>query len=283
MDNRDSAMATVDEPCCQVACVDHRTIAYGEDTIHYYVSGNMSGEAIVFLHAAFSDHSIFYRQVEYFSSEYRVITIDMLGHGLSGVHGWGDRITSTAAHIFEILRMENCMSAHIVGVSLGSLLAQDFALKYPGNVLSLTGVGGYNINCDQSELSRLQRREQFSWFMRALFSMESFRRHVSLVSVLDARQRRCFYASTRLFTRRSFTAMSNLSDIIKPRVVNRGYPLLILVGDGDTDVAIEYSLRWHRAEVGSIFHTIPNAGHCANMDNSFIFNGILDEFLFSVP
>ncbi len=38
--------------------------------------------------------------------------------------------------------LENIEKANLVGVSLGSLLVQDFALKYPEKTLSLTALGG---------------------------------------------------------------------------------------------------------------------------------------------
>jgi hypothetical protein len=45
---------------------DHKTIEYNGSTIHYLVSGNKEGEAIVFLHPTFGDYRCCDRQVEYF-------------------------------------------------------------------------------------------------------------------------------------------------------------------------------------------------------------------------
>ncbi len=101
--------------------IDHKTIENNGNTIHYFVSGNENGEAIVFLHPAFGDHKCFDRQIDYFSPNFRVITVDMLGHGLTGVGKSEDKITATSVHIAEILKAENRETAHIAGVSLGSL------------------------------------------------------------------------------------------------------------------------------------------------------------------
>ena len=109
--------------------MEHKTIENNGNIVHYYVSGKESGEAIVFLHPAFGDHRCFDKQIDFFSRDYQVITLDMLGHGLTGVGKSKDKLTATATHIAEILKVENKDKLHIIGVSLGSLLAQNFALK----------------------------------------------------------------------------------------------------------------------------------------------------------
>ena len=118
--------------------IEHKTLTVNENIIHYYVSGKKSNPAILFIHPAFSDHSCFYKQVDFFSQEFRVITIDLIGHGLSEVRNNKDKIDNSTEHIFEILNAENIEKLHIAGVSMGALIAQHFALKHPDKTLSLT-------------------------------------------------------------------------------------------------------------------------------------------------
>ena len=42
--------------------IDHKTIENNGNTIHYFVSGNEEGETIVFLHPAFGDHRLIFRE-----------------------------------------------------------------------------------------------------------------------------------------------------------------------------------------------------------------------------
>ena len=260
--------------------IDHKTIENNGNTIHYFVSGNEEGEAIVFLHPAFGDHKCFDKQVDYFSPNYRIITIDMLGHGLTGVGKSKDKITATVTHISEILRVENQDKAHIAGVSLGSLIAQDFAIKYPEKVLSLTGLGGYNINKEQKEINKAQRSEMSKWLFKMIFSMNAFRRYVATTTVIESTEQVRYYESARLFTRKSFTVMSGLDSLIHEReVIQRKYPILVLVGKKDVELAIKSAKQWHEDELDSEFYVIEQAGHCANMDNAEKFNKILMNFI----
>ena len=63
--------------------IEHKMLKMDDYDIHYYVSGKENTDLIVFLHPAFSDHRAFSQQIDYFSKNYRVITIDLIGHGLS--------------------------------------------------------------------------------------------------------------------------------------------------------------------------------------------------------
>ena len=260
--------------------IEHKILNSNGNSIHYFVSGNKGGETILFLHPAFGDHHCFDKQIDFFSQNYCVITVDMIGHGLTGVGKSKDKITATSTYISEILKAEKRENAHIAGVSLGALLAQDFALKHPDKILSLTGLGGYNINREQKEIAKAQRREISKWLFKMIFSMNAFRRYAASVTLCDTVEQAKFYESARLFTRKSFTVMSGLYGIIEERQdVQRKYPLLILAGEKDVALAIKSAKQWHEDNPDSRFYIIENAGHCANMDNDVRFNDVLMEFI----
>ena len=249
-------------------------------SVYYLVSGKEDGEVIVFLHPAFGDHHCFDKQIDYFSGNYRIITIDMLGHGLTGVGKSKDKIGETPLHVAEILAQEGVEKAHIAGVSLGSLLAQDFALKYPEKVSSLTALGGYNINKEQKEVAKSQQKEMFKWLFKMIFSMDAFRKYTAVTTLTNEVEQARFYESAKSFTRKSFTVMSGLDKLIANRPdVQRNYPLLILAGEHDVELAVTLAKQWHEEDSESEMHIIEKAGHCANMDNSAKFNEILMGFI----
>ncbi len=249
-------------------------------SIHYFCSGDSSKDLIIFLHAAFIDHRCFDKQIDYFSKDFRVITIDMLGHGLSKVDKAKDKIDASINHINSIMQLEGFDKAHIVGVSMGSLIAQYYGLMHPDKVLSMTILGGYDINADNSEINKAQRSEQIKWIFKALFSMNSFRRYVAKVSVCKEEEQVRFYEMAKFFTRKSFLAMSGLDKVLKKREgITINYPILIMLGENDIELAKKASVKWHEYEPKSKYYLIENAGHCANMDNSNKFNELLMGFI----
>lgn len=49
--------------------------------IHYWINDNKSKEAIMFMHPAFANHTSFDLQYEHVKDNYKVIAMDLLGHG----------------------------------------------------------------------------------------------------------------------------------------------------------------------------------------------------------
>ncbi len=63
--------------------IERKELIHNGYTFHYYASGNSNKEFIGFLHPAFADNRGFEQKIDFFSSNYRGITMDMPGHGLS--------------------------------------------------------------------------------------------------------------------------------------------------------------------------------------------------------
>lgn len=259
--------------------LETKTFEKNHKGIHYYMSGNKSGETIVFLHPAFGDHTCFYKQIDFFAPTYQIITLDMPGHGQTG-NNTKDKIDSVPLRITEIMQAENIEKVHVVGVSMGSLVAQYFALKYPEKTLSLTVLGGYSINKKQGYAVKEQRKEMLKWIFKMIFSMDAFRKYVSSVSAFNKDEQMRLYESSKHFTRKSFSAMSGMNKLVEDRPnFKHSYPFLLLVGEKDIELALTETKQWHEENPESEFHMIENAGHCANMDNAEKFNELLINFL----
>lgn len=260
--------------------VTHKTLAMDAYDIHYYTSGKENQECVIFLHPAFSDHRAFDLQLDFFSQHYYLICIDMIGHGLSKAKKSGDKIDASHKHIQGILDIEKIEKAHIVGVSLGALVAQYYAINYPQKTISLTAVGAYNINLDDKEISKAQMRSNISLVFKAIFSLEAFRKGVSKVTCGTDKGRTFFYNTLDHFDRKCFIAMQGMQHIIKERkVVSYPYPVLIITGEQDIELAHKAAEKWHKAMTSTHYQIIENAGHCAQIDQANRFNDILLEFI----
>lgn len=260
--------------------IEHKQLKQDGYEINYYVSWKGNSDLIIFLHPAFSDHRAFNQQIDFFSKKYKVITIDLIGHGLSDINRSKDKIDTSAKHISEILEIEKIKSAHIVGVSMGALIWQYFALKYPEKTKSLIAIGGYNINEENKEVEKSQRSSNIDLIFRAIFSMKSFREKVAKISTNTQQWQILFYESTSLYKRKSFRVMQGLQNIIKNRLFFKPqYPTLILVGEFDIELASKMGQERHKQLENSEYHLIKNAGHCANIDKPKEFNKIVMDFI----
>lgn len=265
----------------KVMCrMEHKMLEKEDYNIHYFVSGKENSDLIILLHPAFSDHRVFNQQIDFFSKNHRVIAIDLLGHGLSKGNKSKDKIDASATHINEIMKIEGFEKAHLVGVSMGSLIAQYFTLNYPEKTKSLTALGGYNIHKENKEVAKAQRSVNLKLVIRAVFSMKSFRKKTSQQICKSEEGQALFYETTSHYERKSFMVMQGLQNVIKDRKsIKPQYPTMILIGEFDIDLSIKMAKEWHSRIDNSQYFMIENAGHCANIDKPLEFNRIIEEFI----
>ena len=260
--------------------IEHKTLKMDGYEIHYFVSGNENNDLIVFLHPAFSDHRAFDQQIDYFSKDYKVITIDLIGHGLSKANKSNDKIDTSSAHINKILEAEGQDRIDLVGVSMGSLIAQYFALQYPDKVNSLTALGGYDINRKNKEVEKAQMASNLGLIFRAVFSMKSFRKKVTEITCITKKGQALFYESSGYYERKSFLVMQGLQNVIKDRKnIKPKYPTFILTAEFDIELAKKQAKEWHENLENSEYFMMKYAGHCANMDDPLEFNRLVKEFI----
>lgn len=259
--------------------IEHKTLEMDGYEIHYYVSGKENADLILFIHPAFSDHRAFDLQIDYFSEKYRVITIDLIGHGLSKANKSKDRIDASNKHIEKMLEVEGYDKVHLVSASMGSLIAQYFAINYPEKIKTLTALGGYDINKEAKEVKKAQQRSNLSLIIRALFSMKSFRKKTADLCCSTEKGKAFFYKTASCYERKSFVVMQGLQNVIKNRTMEIEHPTLILTGEFDIDLATKIAKDWSSRLDTSTYLEIENAGHCANIDTPLKFNTIVDNFI----
>ncbi len=142
--------------------------------IVYHVDKTEGAPWVLLLHGAFVDHRMFRTQVEAFRGRYSVIAVDILGHGGSTETHRGDSLESMASWLSAILEAEGASTAHVVGVSLGGVLAQDFACAYPEHVASLACFGACDITRPDPELIEANGAAQMAMVGKALVSVRWF-------------------------------------------------------------------------------------------------------------
>lgn len=97
--------------------------------------------AIVFIHGAALDHSIWQWQARYFAHHgFAVLAVDLPGHGRSPGE-LRPTIESLADWVAAFIEAACTEKAHVVGHSMGALVALDTAIRYPRRVAKLALLG----------------------------------------------------------------------------------------------------------------------------------------------
>lgn len=247
--------------------------------ITYYISENGNIEWLLFLHAAFVNHNMFKSQTEYLRDKFNILTVDIIGHGNSTDTQKGDSIDKMSMWINEILKKENIEKIHIVGVSLGAILAQDFANRFPGAVQSLACFGGYDINNFDKTLQKKNGAAQMLMMLKAVFSIKWFAKSNKKISAYTLRAQQEFYDMNIKFRKRSFMYLASLNGMVNVhQTPQRNYPVLIGCGEYDDPMAIKAVRQWKEHEPDCQTIIFENAGHCVNLDVPETFNMALEKF-----
>ena len=115
-----------------------RTLELEDVTLRYRDLGG-GGEPVVLLHGYTNDLRTFDGVADSIAAEYRVIALDLRGFGKSRMRNGSERFgRSMAEDVIALLDALEIPRAHVVGFSLGGVVAASVARAAPERVTSLT-------------------------------------------------------------------------------------------------------------------------------------------------
>ncbi|MBN1260540.1 MAG: alpha/beta hydrolase [Anaerolineae bacterium] len=95
------------------------------------------GEAVVFLHFSGANLMMWQRVIPDFLARYRVILMDLRGHGKSDEPESGYHMDIMARDVAGVMEQLGVARAHVIGSSLGAEVGLSMAVHYPDKVRSL--------------------------------------------------------------------------------------------------------------------------------------------------
>ena len=104
--------------------------------LHFTDSGG-SGEAVLLAHAIGCDHRMWGPIADRLAQRFRVIAMDARGHGKSPVPSRPYSLEILADDAALLLDKLGVAKAHWVGLSMGGMVGQAFALRHPARLLKL--------------------------------------------------------------------------------------------------------------------------------------------------
>jgi 3-oxoadipate enol-lactonase len=101
--------------------------------LHFTDSGG-SGDAVVLAHAIGCDHRMWDDLRPRLAADYRVVALDTRGHGRSPVAPRPYSLADLADDAAAVLDRLGIAHTHWVGLSMGGMVGQAFALRHPGRI-----------------------------------------------------------------------------------------------------------------------------------------------------
>lgn len=112
-----------------------KTTRFKNTSISYTDQGK--GTAIVLLHGFLENKKMWDAFIPEWSKKFRIITVDLLGHGETGCMGYVHSMENNADVVHEVLAELRLRKAILVGHSMGGYVALAFAELYPDVVKGL--------------------------------------------------------------------------------------------------------------------------------------------------
>jgi pimeloyl-ACP methyl ester carboxylesterase len=231
---------------------------------------------IVLLHGLGTDRRIWLYQVPVLCARAPTLLVDLRGHGRSSAPGAEWTIADMARDVVRLLRYLGAERAHLVGLSMGGMVAQQFALDYPYATASLVLAGtvcGLPQEAARESLDFIETHsmsEVAKTRITAAFSdaVDPVMR-LHLIEAVGLNDKPAYERAARAVF--GFSVCSRLEEIHAPT--------LVIAGEGDRTVPLaameELAARIH----GAHLVRIAGAAHISNMERPQEFNRAVVEFL----
>lgn len=239
----------------------------GGQLIHHRLDGPANAPVLAFVNSLGTDHRIWDAVAAPLAGRYRLLRYDMRGHGLSDAPPGDYSLDAHVADLAGLLDAAAIGQAVLIGVSVGGLIAQGFALAHPERLAGLVLLD-----------TAARIGEAGLWQARADRVREGGMAAIAdpvLDRWFDARYRRQHpddYAGWRLMLERSPAegyagTCATLRDTDLRNAVG-GIRLQTLVAAGATDISTPPELVRNTAALlpRAHFALIPGAGHLPNIE-----------------
>ena len=260
------------------------TVQTNDSETYYELRGN--GPPIVFIHGALSDHTAAYQQLEAFSDAYTAIAYDIRGHGKStNPYNASYSIDLLAEDLHEFVDAQGFDRPVLCGVSMGGMIAQVYASRYPdrlsGLVLADTFTPAFVSRRDRIErtvlMSALIGLIRLIGYDRAKGFMMWFGRKLEGDNTTSLRVE----AFPDMETVAAVNALQAVASFHKIDIefTTITVPTLILYGEHEASAISRHVPTLAAAIPNATVQEVPNAGHASPWDNPEFFNGAIQDFL----
>jgi 3-oxoadipate enol-lactonase len=257
----------------------------GDINLYYEIHGK--GEPLVMIMGGTASLEWSYRAIPVFSREYRLILFDNRGAGRSDkpdISYTMEMMTDDLAGLLDAIGID---SAHIQGGSLGGMIAQQFALRYPKRVRSLilacTACGGtHGVTMIDPEMIRaverlqgLPLKKRMMETLRLSISQEFIDKKPGLVQEYVAKMIE-HPAPLQTMMRHTHAALGHDTYDRLPEIKA---PTLVIAGDADRFIPVKNSRILASRIPGAELVILKNMGHMFNLEAEDESNKIMLDFL----
>jgi len=260
-----------------------KTKANGID-INYEIHGKEGAPWLVLSHSLACSVRMWDPQIAALKDAYRILAYDTRGHGATEATRGAYTLELLADDLFFLLKELKIAAAHFCGLSMGGMIGQTFALKYPGVFRTLT-LADTTSRYPAEALPTWQERiktveakgmEPLAQPTLERWFTEAFRK--SNPAAVDG-VRKLIVATPAAGYIGCCHAIPKIN--LTARLKEIQCPVLVIVGEQDPGTPVAMAKEIHDNAPGSKLVVLPQAAHLANLEQPEGFTRALRDFLSS--
>jgi 3-oxoadipate enol-lactonase len=248
--------------------------------VNYSIEGE--GPWITLSHSLACDLHMWDEEAKRLSGRYKVLRYDTRGHGKTSAPAGAYTLELLADDLQALLLALGVKSTHFVGLSMGGMIGQTHALKYPGTFRSLTlcdttsryPAEAAGMWADRIKTVETQGMEPLVVPTLGRWFTEGFRNTrpdvvEKVANMIRSTPAAGYAGCCHAIPRINLTA----------RLKEIACPSLVIVGREDAGTPVSMAEDIQRALPGSKLVVIPDASHLSNLEQPDAFNLALGGFV----
>jgi len=243
------------------------------------------GSPILFIHGFPLNRHMWQAQVEYLSTYFRTISVDLRGHGdtqaIPGPYSM-EMLAGDCNALLESLQVDEPVV--LCGLSMGGYISLAFYRLFPsrvsGMILAATRANADTLDAQKNRDNAITLAKQFgpaavaASMAPSLFSPERYKSNPSLVQ-----------ETTDLMSKTSLEGIVEALEGMKNRQDSTAMlpsiqvPVLLIHGTEDQLIPLSVAQEMKNTIPGSTLVTIPESGHLLNLEKPEVFNRTAKNFI----
>jgi pimeloyl-ACP methyl ester carboxylesterase len=251
--------------------------------VHWAEAG--AGPPVVLLHGLGGDIGFWAAEAADWQAQFRLLLIDLRGAGSTPPSPGGHSIADLADDVAAVLDAAGVRAAHVVGFSMGGLVAQSFAVRHPARIDRLVLASTYAVMNPQARLfldAVLRTYEDsrdaaqlyrliFPWLFSVEFLADPANRALLPGADLELDDQPMEDWRAAYLAQQRFDGRDQLGRIAAPA--------LVVAGSEDRLVSLEDARALARGIPGADLAVLAGAGHLINVEQPDWFRATVGNFL----
>ena len=250
--------------------------------VNYEIHGKEGAPWLVLSHSLACSVRMWDPQIAALKDKYRILAYDTRGHGATEAPKGAYTLELLADDLFFLLKELKITATHYCGLSMGGMIGQTFALKYPGIFQTLTladTTSRYPAEAAPVWADRVKTAEAKGMAPLAQPTLERwftepFRK--GNPATVDA-IRKLIVATPVAGYAGCCHALPKIN--VTARLKEIKCPILVIVGADDPGTPVSMAKEIHDNAPGSKLVVLPQAAHLANLEQPAGFTRALENFL----